>query len=71
MDFETEIDGDDPETSDSEGLFGVYSAFGLHFRFRSRIGEHFPSRPDISIAVNDRTFLLRFDRLALLGRHGL
>ncbi len=57
----TEIDRHDPETGNFECVLGVYSRFGWCFRLRSRIGVHFTSRPDISIAGNYRTFLLRFD----------
>jgi hypothetical protein len=57
----TETDRHDPETGNIGRLLGVYLTFGLCFRLRSRIGAHFTSRPDISIAGNNRTFLLRFD----------
>ena len=56
-----EIDRHDPETGNSKCVLGVYSRLGWCFRLRSRIGVHFRSRPDISIAGNYRTFLLRFD----------
>jgi hypothetical protein len=57
----TETACHDPETGDLGRLLGVYSTFGLCFRLRSRMGAHFPPRPDISIAGNYQTFLLRFD----------
>jgi len=61
----TEIDCHDPETDELGHLLGVYSTFGLRFRLRSRIGAHYPPRPDISIAGNYRTFLLQFDTLQI------
>ncbi len=65
----TEIDHHDPKTGNFERVLGVYSRFGWCFRLRSRIGVHFTSRPDISIAGNYRTFLLRFDS-GQSQRHG-
>ena len=56
----TETACHDPETGDLGRLLGVYSTIGLCFRLRSRMGAHFPPRPDISIG-NYRTFLSRFD----------
>ena len=57
----TETERHDPATGDFGRVLGVDSMVGLCFRLRSRVGAHFPSRPDISIAGNNRTFLLRFD----------
>ena len=57
----TETDRHDPETGIFGRLLGVYSTFDMCLRLGSPIGAQFPSQPDISIAGNNRTFLLRFD----------